>query len=44
MTLGKDGFADTTFAEWPLPSVALNKAFAECNMDFAECQRHSAKP
>jgi hypothetical protein len=25
-----------------LPSVALGKAFAECNMGFVECQRHTA--
>jgi hypothetical protein len=42
--LGKDVFADEIFAEYPLPSVTLGKAFAECNRGFAECPRHSAKP
>ena len=31
------------FTKRPLPSVALGKAFAECNMGFADCPRHSAK-
>ena len=26
-----------------LPSAALGKGFAECNIAFAECLRHSAK-
>ena len=26
-----------------LPSAALGKGFAECNLAFAECLRHSAK-
>jgi hypothetical protein len=42
--LGKDVFADEIFAECPLPSVTLDKAFAECNRGFAECPRQSAKP
>jgi hypothetical protein len=42
--LGKDVFADEIFAEYPLPSVTLGKAFAECNLGFAESPRHSAKP
>jgi hypothetical protein len=29
-TLGKKGFADALFAEPSLPSVTLDKAFAEC--------------
>jgi hypothetical protein len=32
-----------SFAECPLPSVTLGKAFAECNEGFAECPGHSAK-
>jgi hypothetical protein len=32
LALGKD-----VFAEYPLPSVTLGKAFAECNRSFAEC-------
>jgi len=36
-TLGKDAFADPFFAECPLPSAALGKAFAECKLGFAEC-------
>jgi hypothetical protein len=28
--LGKEGFADALFAEPSLPSVTLDKAFAEC--------------
>jgi hypothetical protein len=28
--LGKEGFADTLYAEPSLPSVTLGKAFAEC--------------
>ena len=38
MALGKE-----IFAERPLPSAALGKAFAECISGFAECRRHSAK-
>ena len=29
MTLGKEGFADFFFSEWPMLSAALGKAFAE---------------
>jgi hypothetical protein len=36
-TLGKELFAIIFFGECSLPSVALGKAFAECNMSFAEC-------
>ena len=41
--LGKGFFADYFFAECPLPSAALGKAFAECILGFVECCRHSAK-
>ena len=41
-TLGKDAFADGLFAECSLPSAALDKAFAECKLGFAECPWHSA--
>jgi hypothetical protein len=41
--LGKEPFADKMFAECSLPSVTLDKGFAECKMAFAECLRHSAK-
>ena len=41
--LGKEPFAGCGFAVCSLPSVALGKAFAECNRAFAECPRHSAK-
>jgi hypothetical protein len=30
LALGKEFFADKIFAERPLPSAALGKAFAEC--------------
>ena len=39
-TLGKDAFADAFFAERCLPSAALDKAFAECKLCFAECPWH----
>ena len=42
-TLGKTVFADQFFAVCSLPSAALDKGFAECNLAFAECLRHSAK-
>ena len=50
MALGKD-FAECRFlalgkeifAERPLPSAALGKAFAECLAGFAECPQHSTK-
>ena len=32
------------FAECPLPSAALGKAFAKYKLGFTECPRHSAKP
>ena len=41
--LGKAFFAVTIIVVWSLPSAALGKAFAECNMGFAECFGHSAK-
>jgi hypothetical protein len=41
--LGKEPFADEIFAECSLPSVTLDKAFAECKIAFAECLRYSAK-
>ena len=31
------------FVVCSLPSAALNKGFAECNLAFAECLSHSAK-
>jgi len=43
LALGKEIFADKIFAEIPLPSAALGKAFAECLDGFAECPQHSAK-
>ena len=36
LALGKEIFADKIFAERPLPSAALSKAFAECLAGFAE--------
>jgi hypothetical protein len=41
--LGKEAVVNVQFAEHPLPSVTLGKAFAECKIAFAECLRHSAK-
>jgi hypothetical protein len=41
--LGKEPFADEIFAECSLPSVTLDKGFAECKIAFAEFLRHSAK-
>jgi hypothetical protein len=41
--LGKEPFADEIFAECSLPSVTLDKCFAECKIAFADCLRHSAK-
>jgi hypothetical protein len=41
--LGKEAVADVQFAERSLPSVTLDKHFAECFLGFAECLRHSAK-
>ena len=43
LALGKEIFADKVFAERPLPSAALGKAFAVCLPGFAECPQHSAK-
>jgi hypothetical protein len=40
LALGKEIFADKIFAERPLPSAALGKAFAECLAGFAECPQH----
>ena len=42
--LGKDAFTDPFFTEWSLPSAALDKAFAEYKLGFAECAWHSANP
>jgi hypothetical protein len=36
--LGKEGFADALFAEPSLPSVTLDKAFAECNTRQRLCR------
>jgi len=36
--LGKEFFADEFFAECSLPSVALEKAFAECGLHSAKNQ------
>jgi hypothetical protein len=41
--LGKEAIADVQFAERSLPSVTLDKVFAECFICFAECLRHSTK-
>jgi hypothetical protein len=41
--IGKEAVADVQFAERSLPSVTLDKVFAECFLGFAECLRHSAK-
>jgi hypothetical protein len=41
--LDKEVFAYKIFIEYYLPSVTLDKGFAECKMTFAECLRHSAK-
>jgi hypothetical protein len=35
--LGKEGVADVQFAERSLPSVTLDKGFAECTIVFAVC-------
>ena len=43
LALGKEIFADKIFAERPLPSTALDKAFAEYLGGFAECPQHLAK-
>ena len=40
-TLDKLVFADTGFAECCLPSVILDKPFAECFLGFAECLWHT---
>jgi len=40
-TLGKDTFADPFFTECPLPSAALDKAFVECKLGFAETESGS---
>ena len=37
-TLGKVRIAVGFFAECRLPSVTLDKYFAECNLSFAECK------
>jgi len=36
--LGKEPFADKKFAEGPLPSAALDKAFAECGIRQSLCR------
>jgi hypothetical protein len=41
--LDKEIVADVQFTEPYLPSVILDKAFAECFTGFAECFSHSAK-
>jgi hypothetical protein len=41
--LGKEAVADVQFAERSLPSVTLDKAFAECKIAFAVCLEHTAK-
>jgi hypothetical protein len=38
VALGKDAFAVKGYADSSLPSVALDKSFAECKAFFAECQ------
>jgi len=38
VALGKEFFADEFFAECSLPSVALDKAFAECGLHSAKNQ------
>jgi hypothetical protein len=43
MTLDKVVVADVQFTESFLPSVALDKEFAKCFLDFVECLRHSTK-
>jgi hypothetical protein len=43
IVLGKEAVADVQFAERSLPSVTLDKAFAECKIAFAVCLRHTAK-
>jgi hypothetical protein len=41
--LGKEAVADVQFAERSLPSVTLDKAFAECKIAFAVCLEHTTK-
>jgi hypothetical protein len=43
IVLGKEAVADIQFAERSLPSVTLDKVFAECKIVFAVCLRHTAK-
>jgi len=43
IALGKEPFADKSYAGGSLPSVTLGKLFAECKLGFAECLGHSAK-
>ena len=43
IALGKEPFADKSYADGSLPSVTLGKLFAECKLGFAECLGHSAK-
>ena len=40
LALGKEIFADKIFAEIPLPSAALGKAFAECGTRQSLCRVH----
>ena len=42
LTLGKAFFVEYLFAERMSPSITLGKPFAECNLAFAECFKHSA--
>jgi hypothetical protein len=42
LALGKAGFTVKGFDGASLPSVALGKGFDECNVAFAEYNRHSA--
>ena len=43
IALGKEPFADKSYAGGSLPSVTLGKLFAECKLGFAERLGHSAK-
>ena len=43
IALGKEPFADKSYAGGSLPSVTLGKLFAECKLGFVECLGHSAK-
>ena len=43
IALGKEPFADKSYAGGSLPSVTLGKLFTECKLGFAECLGHSTK-